>query len=356
VEGGTVKIRNEIKAGVFVFVSLALIAALILIMGRERQIFAKQSEFFATFKDVKGLAEGSPVRLGGISIGRVARVGFSKDLSDTRVHVTLLVNDAYLERVRPDSMVAIETQGLLGDRFVSISPGTQVGVTPPGSTLPSAEVADFAQILHTAQAAVDNTTEITQRINRSLEGLSPDTFTNLAAAAKSISDIFEAIKTEEGFLHRIIYDEKDGKMLVRSLSLAAQDISETIREVKTGNGLLHALIFEESGKQTVESILRTSEGLATLFKQVKDGRGLAHDLLYTPVEPGAISMKLQTALAAISETANNLKIASSALAHGQGTLGALIVDPQLYDNLVEITGGAKRSFLLRQAIRSSLKR
>jgi phospholipid/cholesterol/gamma-HCH transport system substrate-binding protein len=313
-----VRIRNEFKAGIFVFVSLALISALILIMGRERQIFAKQSEFYTTFKDVKGLAEGSPVRLGGISIGRVARVGFSKDLADTRVHVTLLVNNTFLERIRPDSMVTIETQGLLGDRFVSISPGTQAGSAPSRSVLPSAEVADFTQILHTAQAAVDNTTEITQRINRSLEGLSPETFTNLAAAAKSISDTFEAIKTKEG--------------------------------------LLHALIFEQSGKQTVDSLLKTSEGLATLFRQIKDGKGLAHDLLYTEVQPGTVSKKIQQALTAITATANNLQRASEALANGQGTLGALLIDPQLYDNLIEITGGAKRSFLLRRAIRSSLKR
>ncbi len=349
------KIGNEMKAGLFVLVSLVLIGALILIMGRERQIFAKQSEFYATFKDVKGLAEGSPVRLGGISIGRVARVGFSKDLSDTRVHVTILVNDTYLERIRPDSMVAIETQGLLGDRFVSISSGTQIGVAPPKSALPSAEVADFAQILQTAHAAVDNTAEITQRINRSLEGLSPETFTNLASAAKSVSEIFEAVKTEQGFLHRIIYDEKGGEKLVNSIAQAAQDVSSTISEVKAGKGLLHAIIFEPKGKETVDSILKTSEGLATLFREIKDGKGLAHDLIYTDVEPGAVTKKLETAIAAITATAENLKVASHALANGQGTLGALLVDPQLYDNVVEITGGAKRSFLLRQAIRSSLK-
>jgi len=350
-----VKIRNEIKAGLFVFVSLVLIGALILIMGRERQIFAKQSEFRASFKDVKGLAEGSPVRLGGISIGRVAKVGFSKDLADTRVHVTLLVNDTFLERIRPDSMVAIETQGLLGDRFVSISPGTQTGVAPPGSLLPSAEIADFAQILQTAQAAVDNTSEITERINRSLDGLSPETFTNLASAAKSVSEIFEAIKTEEGFLHRVIYDEKDGEKLVRSISQAAQDVSTTINEVRTGGGLLHALIFEQNGKHTVDSILRTSDNLASLFKEIRDGRGLAHDLIYSEVAPGAVSKQLESAISAITATARNLEIASKALTDGQGTLGALLIDPQLYDNLVEISGGAKRSFLLRQAIRSTLR-
>jgi hypothetical protein len=56
----------------------------------------------------------------------------------------------------------------------------------------------------------------------------------------------------------------------------------------------------------------------------------------------------------LSQSAQNLKVATDALANGTGTLGALLVDPRLYDNLVEITDGAKRSFLLRQAVRSSL--
>ena len=44
-EGSGMKLRNELKAGIFVLSSLFIIAGLILIMGRERQIFAKQSEF-----------------------------------------------------------------------------------------------------------------------------------------------------------------------------------------------------------------------------------------------------------------------------------------------------------------------
>ena len=57
----------------------------------------------------------------------------------------------------------------------------------------------------------------------------------------------------------------------------------------------------------------------------------------------------------LHEVTADLKSASRALAHGEGTLGALLVDSQLYDNLIEVTDGAKRSFLLREAIRSTLK-
>lgn len=356
------KIRNELKAGVFVAISFALIALLILVMGRERQIFAKQSEFFAVFKDVKGLSEGAPVRLGGIPIGRVKEVTFSRDASDPLVHVTLLINNRYLDRVRPDSQVSIDTQGLLGDRFVSISPGTAAGSVPPGTTIPAQEVADFGQIMSRAQVAVENTTQITERINKSLEGLSPDTFTNVAAASRSISEVFKAIKTEEGFIHRLIYNESDGKKLMDSLSKSANDISSLISEIKNGEGMLHALVYEKNGREGVERLVsavghvsEASESLSKLLAEAKDGKGLLHDVIYTEVKPGAVSKQVEEVLTALNQAAHNLKATSDALAQGQGTLGALIVDPKLYDNLVEVTDGAKRSFILRQAVRSSLK-
>ena len=356
------RIRNELTAGLFVVISLALIAALILIMGKERQIFAKQSEFYASFSDVKGLSSGAPVRLGGIPIGRVAEVGFSKKLGDLRVHVTLLINNSYLERVHSDSVVSIETQGLLGDRYVAITPGSQTASLAPLSELQTVEGADIQRIMARAQAAVENTTQITERINKSLVGLSPDTFTDIAAATKSMAELFTAIKTEQGFIHRMIYSETDGKKLVDSLSSASKDISSIVSEIRSGKGLIHALVFEENGSKAVDqlftattSISAASDNLSELLGAAKTGRGLLHDLIYTDIEPGVVAKRIEATLIAFHQTASNLKIASDALANGTGTLGALLVDPRLYDNLLEVTDGAKRSFILRQAVRSSLK-
>jgi phospholipid/cholesterol/gamma-HCH transport system substrate-binding protein len=360
-EGSGMKIRNELKAGVFVFGSLFLIAALILIMGRERQIFAKQSEYHAYFKDVKGLSVGAPVRLGGIPIGRVAEVAFDRTFRDYKVHVTLLINDKYLDQVKTDSTVMIDTQGLLGDRYVSLTPGSVDDSAPTGSRLPSAEISDFGQILQRAQAAVDNTSQITERLNKSLEGLSPDTFRDIASASRSIADIATAVKTENGFVHRLIYNEQDGKKLMNSVTSASQDIAGVIDEMRNGKGFLHALIYSDTGERTVSEMYDTaknvsaaSQNLALLLKEAREGTGLLHDLIYTPVEAGSVSRQIQEILASLAKAAENFKVTSDALAHGTGTLGALLVDPKLYDNLVEVTDGAKRSFLLRQAVRSSL--
>lgn len=355
------KLRNELKAGVFLSASLFMIAALILIMGRERQIFAKQSEYHAYFKDVKGLSVGAPVRLGGISIGRVAEVAFDRNHKEYKVHVTLLINDKFLDEVKPDSTVLIDTQGLLGDRFISLTPGNLQEAASPGTQLTSAEIADFGQILLRAQAAVDNTTQITERLNKSLEGLSPQTFKDIASASRNIAEVASAIKTENGFIHRLIYNESDGKKMMNSITSTSQNIADIMQEVRAGKGLLHGLVYEQTGQDTVAELFKASrnvsnasENLSLILKQAREGSGLVHDLLYTEVQPGAVAKRIEEILRSFAQTANNFQVASEALSRGTGTLGALLVDPKLYDNLVEVTDGAKRSFLLRQAVRSSL--
>ena len=355
------KIKNELKAGVFVATTLFCIATVILIMGKERQIFAKQSEFHAYFKDVKGLSVGAPVRLGGLSIGRVADVEFDKKSKDFKVHVTLLINDKFLDRVKPDSTVMIDTQGLLGDRYVNLAPGNVEEPAAPGVQLPSAEVVEFNQILQRAQAAVENTTQITEQINTSLKGLSPETFSDIGSAARTVAELLAAVKAENGFAHRLIYSEADGKKLMSSITSAGEDIAGIIGELRNGKGLLHALVYEPSGEKTVaelskasQNVSKASEQIAFLLAQARDGNGLIHDLIYTPVQPGAVAKQLEQILLSFAKSAENFKTASNALVNGTGTLGALLVDPKLYDNLVEVTDGAKRSFILRQAVRSPL--
>lgn len=357
------KIRNEFKAGLFVAISTALVASLILVMGKEHQIFASQSQFYSQFADVKGLSSGAPIRLGGISIGRVDEVGFSRDESDPYVHVTLLINDSYLDRVREDSVATIDTQGLLGDRFVSLSSGSSPNSLQPGSNIQSAVVADLDQVLLRAQQAVENTAQITERINTSLTGLSPDTFQNIASASQSIADLAHAIRTEKGFLHRLIYSEKEGGQLIQSLASTSSDISALINEARNGNGIIHSLLYSKTGDATAKQILQTlrdisdaSKGISDLTNATSSENGVLHDLLYTRVEPGTVANRIDEVLSALAAVASNLQSTSNALAYGSGSLGALIIDPTLYDNLVEVTGDAKRSFILRQAVRSSLKK
>ncbi|MCB0333127.1 MAG: MCE family protein [Bdellovibrionales bacterium] len=350
--------KNEIQAGIFVLLGLALMALSIFTIGKERQIFAHQQMYYAKFANVKGLSEGAPVRLGGISIGRVDKISFSPDLSDSQVSVTLLINEQYADRIRSDSKVSIETQGLLGDRFINISIGHKKGILPPESILGVHEGGDMSDVIQRAGDVSRDVAEISETVRDVLKEFQEEGLDDLTQAVKSLASITSAIEEGEGLVHRLIYSKKEGKDLVSNLEATAEDLSSLMREVKEGDGLLHALIYEKEGKKTVgalthaaAALAETSSYISNLANEIQSGEGMIHDLIYTKSPDG-----VEEIVQKLSAMAQNLEDASDAIAKGTGTIGALLIDSQLYDNLVEVTDGAKRSFILRSAIRSSLEK
>jgi phospholipid/cholesterol/gamma-HCH transport system substrate-binding protein len=351
------KRTTELQAGIFVAVALALFFLSVFTLGRERQLFSRQEDFFVSFGDVKGLSEGAPVRMGGIKVGRVEQIGFSKELSDPKVHVTMRINEDYLDRIREDSLVSIETQGLLGDRFLSVSTGASPTKLFAGATLKAHEAGDISEVLGKAGEVVDNAAEISEHINEFLAEFREESVSDLKGSLKSLSKIVKEIETGKGLVHRLIYSGKDGQDILDALSDASNDLKDIFHQIQNGNGLLHALIYDRRGKKTVTALTSASENLAETAKNISaiadeiiNGEGLLHDMVYTKSPEG-----IEEIVTSLNATATNLKEASEALAKGEGTIGALLVDSQLYDNLVEVTDGAKRSIILRHAIRSSLE-
>jgi len=348
--------RSEFQAGLFIVVGLLFMFATIFTLGQERQIFARQEQYFAYFDDVKGLSTGAPIRLGGITIGRVEQISFSKDLKDTRVRVTMLINEEYLERLREDSAVSIETQGLLGDRMLRISSGTKIKQLLPGAELKTQETGDISEILASAGKVAQDVSKISQSVNLSLEQFQQETMTELSTVVKNLAEITSHIKEGDGTLHRLIYSESKGEDILQNLEYTSTSLRKILGEVENGEGLLHTLIYDPQGGETIKSFSRASENIANsaehiseLAREIREGKGLLNAAIYGDSPEGVDEILLR-----LSETAENLQTASAALAQGGGTLGALLVDSSLYDNLVEVTDGAKRSFILRSAIRSSL--
>lgn len=347
---------NEIQAGLFITLGIVLFIIVIWALGQRRQIFERQEKYTVTFKDVQGLSEGAPVRLGGISVGRVESIGFSKDNQDPLLYVRLLINNKYLERIREDSVVSIETQGLLGDKFINLKSGGNGTMLEPGSTLKSNEPADIASVLSKAGEVVDNTVEISATLNEFIAEIKDSALTDIAASAKNLAAILKEVQEGDGVLHSLIYSNGKGSSMLSDLEKTSKNIAEITAAVKTGDGLLNALVYDPDGKKTIKALTEASENLAitadhisTLAAEIQKGDGLLHSLVYDTSPEGIADI-----ITRLSNTAKNLEEASKALASGEGTLGALLVDSQLYDDAVEITDGAKRSFILREAVRSTL--
>ncbi len=312
-------LRNEYRAGIFVLVALGLLFVSILVMGRERQLFAEQIPYYARLTDTKGLATGAPVRLGGIKIGRVGSIEFPRDQSDPEIRIHLLINEPYINRLREDSVVTIETQGLLGDRYVSITGGRKEELLPPGSDIAVKDSQEISAVLGKVQSIVEDTSTV----------------------AKDLTSITGKVK-EEG---------------VDKLVRAFESFNRVISEVERGKGFAHEVVYGSTGKETIEDLRDAAKNLKIATADIRE---VVHRLKGSDgVLPGLLGSDAREALHRIvanaSSASADIAAVSDALARGTGTLGALIMDATLYDNAVRVTDEAKRSILLRQAMRSALR-
>src|SRR5438477_7256270 len=108
----------ELKVGAFVFVGLAVLAALVVQFGRVGEGFKTYYGLTVRFPDASGLLKGSDVLLAGAKIGRVS-AGLRLAKSGQGVDVPLRIFD-YV-RIPTGSKFAVGSSGLLGDRFVTVS-------------------------------------------------------------------------------------------------------------------------------------------------------------------------------------------------------------------------------------------
>ena len=98
--------------------------------------------------DSAALAEGAPVRLNGIVIGRVTKIALSgSDNPDRVVRMDLEIQDQYLSQIPVDSVAAIGAENVLGTKYINITKGQSSQTIKPGGTIPAKNVSDINDFL-----------------------------------------------------------------------------------------------------------------------------------------------------------------------------------------------------------------
>jgi len=142
--------------GLFIAVGIGLFAAVLFLIGDRRQAFSRHRVVYAEFGDVGGLASGAKVRVSGFDAGQVGAIDVPADPSK-KFRVELSIERRLAGLVRMDSTVAIQTDGVVGDRFVSIAKGTAGSEeAAEGATLPSREPLPLAAVVEKGAALIDD--------------------------------------------------------------------------------------------------------------------------------------------------------------------------------------------------------
>ena len=121
--------RTDVVVGLFVLVGLTCLGYLAIRLGK-LELFASQGYVvFGDFASVAGLKLGDPVEIAGVRIGRVEGIG----LADDKARLSLRLSDGI--KLQEDVIASVRARGLIGDKFVLVSPGASDKIIPPGGKI-----------------------------------------------------------------------------------------------------------------------------------------------------------------------------------------------------------------------------
>jgi phospholipid/cholesterol/gamma-HCH transport system substrate-binding protein len=124
---------SEIIVGLFVLVGLACLGYIAIKLGKLEVLNDSGYTVYADFPTVAGLKRGDPVEIAGVRIGRVESMG----LADDRARITLRIDDGV--NLQEDVIASVRARGLIGDKFVLLSPGASEKLIPPGGKIRETE-------------------------------------------------------------------------------------------------------------------------------------------------------------------------------------------------------------------------
>lgn len=127
------KLDAELVVGCLMLLSAGCLVYLSLRLGQLDVFAAPGYTVFADFTTAGGLQTGAAVELAGVRVGQVNHVG----LSDYEARITMTLQSQLV--LHSDARATIKTNGLIGERYVELVPGTAVGRIPSGGEIQNTE-------------------------------------------------------------------------------------------------------------------------------------------------------------------------------------------------------------------------
>jgi len=212
-----------LKLGIFVITGIFLLVITIYYIGKNKNMFGETFQLKSHFNNVSGLKIGNNVRFSGINIGTVTQIEF---VSDSSVVVVFKIKQEVQKYIKTDAMASIGSDGLMGDKVLTISPGTNSNKRVKNNNLIASKKAiEIEDILKSVKVSVDNAQIITYQlaeftskmnnknsmlsklVNDDKMGKSLDaTLINIQHASKGLNENMEAAK--HNFLLRGYFNKK----------------------------------------------------------------------------------------------------------------------------------------------------
>lgn len=298
--------KNSLETRLGFFFALVIIAAFILLeMIGAGALLTRGTELQARFGTVRDLKVGDPVKLAGVSVGRVRKISIQQGKVEVKMDVSPEAG------VRTDSIASIQFTGLMGQNFVALTFGSEKApVAEKGATLESREQPDLSQIMSKLENVADGVQNMTKSFSGDEISKLFGPFTDflkqnqpkITAILGNVQNITGSISEGQGTVGKLIHDAT----LYQSALTTVSNLNQTVSDVKPLADDARATVAEA---RTIMGGISRGEGSAG--KLVKDER------LYSN----------------LADASSNLKEILQKINQGKGSVGGLVNDDTLLKNV-----------------------
>ncbi|HOL47757.1 MAG TPA: MlaD family protein, partial [bacterium] len=277
------------------------------------------------FTDISGLEPGNSVKLAGVKIGFVENV---IPLND-KVRVVLAIDKRY--KIKTDATAKIMMETLLTGKYIYINFGKSEKYLKDGDFIPAVGITDIDQIVVNVKEITDevkgliasfneNQNRTLNNINKLIEENSP----KVSSILTNVDNVVGSIKKED--IQNIL---EDIKKTTTSLTKVSNNIQILSEKITNGEGTLGKLIAKDDAfnglMEAVGYAKKTFENLYTIIEK--------NDTNIT-----MIVAELRESMPDLKKSINNIKEITESINKGEGTLGKIIKDEELYK---EVKGATK---------------
>jgi phospholipid/cholesterol/gamma-HCH transport system substrate-binding protein len=265
----------EIRVGIVV-----VLASIILVLGvmwfQKFKLVERRYHFYARFSEVGGLKSGNVIYINGVERGRIEGVNLGVD----DVVVTMAIREGV--NIPENSHVSLQSVGIMGERFVAIKMGGASRAIAPGDTIEGDFMMGLSEVMSSAGEILDE----------------------LTLTSRNLRDILETF-SGEGRLQNS----------VDNLSVA----SENLRAIT------------EENQPRLASAIESIDNVSTRMDSLIERHYVSLDSSLAGL--GRTGQDIETAVKNLSRASEDLREITRRLREGEGTLGKLLTDDQLINNL-----------------------
>ncbi|NRT16338.1 phospholipid/cholesterol/gamma-HCH transport system substrate-binding protein [Flavobacterium sp. 28A] len=250
------------KLGMFVIIGLLVFFATLYFIGSSQNLFGSTFHLKTKFKNVSGLKVDNNVLLSGINIGSIKEIEF---ISDSSVVVVMVIKNEVQQYIKTDALASIGSDGLMGDKVVTISPGNKSDrVVENDSYIASVEEVELQDLMSGLKKSIDNAEVIT----------------------KELSEFSYKINNGEGMLSKILTDPQLAKSVEKSVTNLEEGSDQFVlftKKMNDKNGTFSKLMtdpyYTNSIKKSLSGLEKSTADINTFTATLNNGNGIVSKLL-----------------------------------------------------------------------------